>query len=195
MVSMRGKVRPEHFPNAKRKDRIALMPDLRGPAQDRMNFVVEQVQRLLTLSARGPAKHFYCYPPREFLDLDGGMGTTTNIHEKLKDTVWWIRWSNGEFVQLQFMELLIFVHQFIAMRASLNRTRNAAQTEVAHQKSKHSGGWQPKKDRKHLRKTVNVNVEVATQFTPLELVKDEMIRALLSTFTIEKEPKPTVAMN
>jgi hypothetical protein len=173
--------------------------DTFGLTQERVDLVLALVKKKANAALSGTkGNHFWVYPPQIFLDRPSAI-SEPEAYERFKDTVWWVRWPDGQFNQLRFIELLIFVHQIIVSKAAFEQAGKAVSERhpSSHRQSKHAGGWQPKKDRdRKPRKNDDwVKINVRGGFAPSELAKDQMIRGLFSKVTVAKTLRPNEAMN
>jgi hypothetical protein len=168
-----------------------------GVTDDRINYIFSLVKKKTDAGFSGKiGNHFRVYPPAEFLQDTTVLGET-NIYEKLKDSVWWLRWYDDRYDQLRFMEFLIFVHQIIATQMAFEKAQAVVKNPNAHRASKHSGGWHPKKDRgrKPQKRDAGLTIRIQGHLDPRELANDVMIRALISKTELESTPRPSDAMN
>jgi hypothetical protein len=169
-----------------------------GLTEDRVRHILSMVKKKANIALSGRSgNHFRVHPPTEFLE-HATITNESNIYDKMKETVWWVRWYDDQYDQLRFIEFLVFVHQVIQAKRAFDEASKTVLNHPAVQKgSKHAGGWQPKKvrGRKPKKREGTIGVKVEGGFAPAELSKDEMIRALFSKTTFEPTTRPGIAIN
>lgn len=165
-------------------------------SRERLQQVLNLVRKKLNASMGGVAgEHFKVYAPDKFRENPSSLAAD-NIFESLKETVWWLRWYDGQFDQLGFLEFLIFVHEcHVGFEAATQAAKASQKHSSSHRASKHAGGWTPKKDRSKPRRkgmqSPDVNVKVRARFAP----DDSTIRKLFATISIEPAAVPKDALN
>lgn len=174
-------------------------PDEYGLTKDRMTYILSLVKKKANAALNGrTGNHFLVYPPPEYLERPDL--SSPDVYQRFKNTVWWVRWYDDHYDQLSFFELVLFVFQIIEAQRAFQQAAKAVHHPSRHQGSKHSGGWQPKKDRSKKPKRKQdveerVEVKVTGSFSPADLAKDEMIRALFSKVAVESTTRPNQALN
>ncbi len=133
---------------------------------ERHKLVLEMVDKLLRSVISGLRRdHFRAYAPPE-------IRANPSIPEKgilkqLRDTVWWIRWYDEKFDQLQFHELIIFLHLYSDMK---QRMQDAANRNLD-------------------------SIEIDSQFAIKNILTDDNMRRILARLVIEPDAPPPPASN
>jgi hypothetical protein len=154
------------------------MTDTYGLTQDRIEYVLSSLLKKKIDAATSGIRvnHFQVYPPVQYL-ADPSPLQEPYIYDRFKDSVWWLRWYDGQYDQLRFIELLIFADQIIRVTQFMQESH----ADIARQAAAHP--------------TDTIGIKLQTGFNPAQLSLDETIRALLSHVEIEKEERPKQAAN
>ena len=176
-------------------------PDKPLLTQQRVDALLAAAKKKVDAAlAHVPGMHFRVYPPQEFLDHPAVLEEAA-IYAKLKSTSWWVKWHDGSEDQLLFLDFLAFIDQIEqsekAAQAAM-RKHHTSMLGISHRQSKHSGGWQVKKDRSKKaakRKGWHSYKVTGGIIDPAALILDEKIRELLKAVHFERSERPREMMN
>ena len=164
-------------------------PQIFRLTKGRLNHVLAMVYKKVGAADKTRGIHFWVYPPRAFLD-DVVILESAGIFQALRGTVWWVKWYDGQYDQLEFGEFLAFVDQILDAQRVFDKVGHALPAIARYQRSKHSEGWQPKKDRSKKSKPRPVKLRALGGLDLSTLIEDDYIRGLFKTTVIERTIRP-----
>jgi hypothetical protein len=131
--------------------------------KEEMDGIMELVTKRATSQAQ---KTFAVHPPKKLIDHPE-IATSDNVIDQLKDSIFVVRFQDGTSKMLSFVELMVFTYNLIVLG---HHQQEAARIIEASQP------------------TGETHVDVSFRFSEFDIMRPEMVKALLSKIDFAESP-------